>query len=221
MIYFHAMNSRIAILAFSLLYLIQVQLSAQEKRKNYFPVWTFRQENVNIHGISVGFFSRPEQVQTNTNGIKIELIGVGIIAAAFIPRSPVAQNDSEYTAYTADSISERINGLDLSVAGGFCDCKTNGIKVGGLFLSNRKTNGISVTTELNFAQVHNGAQISGLHNEAFFMHGIQVSVLLNKAHYARGLQLALFNKSEDLKGIQIGLWNTNSKRKLPILNWSF
>jgi len=41
------------------------------KRKNYFPIWTFHQDSINIHGISVGLWSfNSEPRFTNTNGIK-------------------------------------------------------------------------------------------------------------------------------------------------------
>lgn len=50
-----------------------------DKRKNYFPIWTYHQKNINIHGISLGIGTvRAEPRYTNTNGIKIELIGSGI-----------------------------------------------------------------------------------------------------------------------------------------------
>jgi hypothetical protein len=31
----------------------------------------------------------------------------------------------------------------------------------------------------------------------------------------------MFNKTLDLRGIQIGLWNKNGKRSLPLINWQF
>lgn len=37
----------------------------------------------------------------------------------------------------------------------------------------------------------------------------------------KGLQIGIRNKSDNMKGIQIGLWNVNGKRKLPIINWNF
>jgi hypothetical protein len=36
-----------------------------------------------------------------------------------------------------------------------------------------------------------------------------------------GLQIGIVNKSKNLRGIQIGIWNVNQKRKLPLLNWNF
>lgn len=47
------------------------------QQKNYFPIWTYHQKNVNIHGISVGAFTEQEN-NSLTNGIKIEAIGLGI-----------------------------------------------------------------------------------------------------------------------------------------------
>ena len=37
----------------------------------------------------------------------------------------------------------------------------------------------------------------------------------------RGLQIGVVNKSKNLRGIQIGIWNVNQKRRLPLINWNF
>jgi hypothetical protein len=36
----------------------------------------------------------------------------------------------------------------------------------------------------------------------------------------RGLQIGIFNASKHTKGVQLGIWNKNEKRKLPIINWN-
>jgi hypothetical protein len=89
---------------------------------NRFPVWTYHEKNVNIHGISVGLASTIiSERNTNTNGIKLELIGLGVFSP-LIPGFPNFENGS----------SERINGLSLSASGTVCDCLTNGLSVGAI-----------------------------------------------------------------------------------------
>lgn len=204
------------------------------KRKNYFPIWTFHQDSINIHGLSIGLLSfKSEPRHTNTNGIKLELIGVGIIIP-LIPSSPIVETDSAFIELEKEPLSERINGLNLSASGSACHCLTNGLTAGFLGQIHFQVNGISTSLVMNFTQKHNGV-MTALFNYAYYMNGLQfgflnngyktkglqIGMLSNNAHEMSGLQIGLFNKSKKLKGLQIGLWNVNQKRKLPLINWNF
>jgi hypothetical protein len=173
-------------------------------KRSYFPIWTFHQNNINIYGVSVGLGSlRDIPKQTNTNGLKIEIIGAGI-GIPLISHSPIADDDSSFQHIQKNTISERINGISLSAAGTVCDCIINGVSIGLIGQIEYKVNGFSATS-FNFTQIHNGIQI-GLTNETFKMTGIQI---------------VLVNSSKRMRGIQIGLWNKNERRKLPLINWNF
>ncbi len=37
----------------------------------------------------------------------------------------------------------------------------------------------------------------------------------------KGLQIGVVNKAKRLRGIQLGIWNINERRKLPLINWNF
>jgi len=204
------------------------------KRKNYFPIWTFHQDSINIHGISVGLWSfNSEPRFTNTNGIKFELIGVGI-GMPLIPRSPIVQTDSAFIKLQQEPLSERINGLNLSSSGTVCHCLTNGLTAGFIGQINFKVNGISTSLVMNFSQKHNGI-MAALFNDAYYMNGLQVGfsnngykmkglqigIRGNHTYEMKGVQIGLINKSKKLKGLQIGLWNVNQKRTLPLINWNF
>lgn len=222
------------ILVTILLSIISINSYGQvDKRKNYFPIWTYHQKNINIHGISLGIGTvREEPRNTNTNGIKIEIIGAGIVIP-LIPQSPVAQNDSEFIKLANEPISEVINGLSISVSGTVCDCITNGINIGLIGNINFQVNGITMSLLMNFSQRHNGIQFA-LFNESYYMDGLQLALsnygaktkgiqlgAVNSGQEMAGLQIGLLNKSKKLRGIQIGLWNVNQKRKLPLINWNF
>jgi len=197
------------------------------KRKNYFPVWTFHQDSINIHGISLGLWSiNSEPRYTNTNGIKLELIGIGIIIP-LIPRSPIVETDSEFINLKQEPLSERINGLYLSTSGPVCHCITNGLTAGLIGQIHFQVNGISVTMYENFVQKHNGIMIAmfndayymnglqiGLGNNAYKTKGVQIGLIGNNAKEMKGLQIGLFNKSEKFEGIQIGLLEYKSKAKI-------
>ena len=205
-----------------------------QKKKNYFPIWTFHKDSINIHGISLGlwsFNSKPRY--TNTNGIKFELIGVGIVIP-LIPRSPIVETDSDFVKLKLVPLSERINGLNLSTSGTLCHCLTNGLTAGFIGQINFQVNGISTSLFMNFSQKHNGV-MTALFNDAYYMDGLQVgfsnngyktkgvqiAILGNNSNEIKGVQIGLINKSKRLKGIQIGLWNVNQRRKLPLINWNF
>lgn len=103
-------------------------------------------------------------------------------------------------------INARITGLSISGGGLMGEMLVRGVSING---------GMSLTT------VVCGLQISGLFSQSYLFKGLMVSGLSNVCTKGRGLQVALFNRCRDLKGVQVGLWNVNGKRKLPIINWDF
>lgn len=189
-------------------------------KKNYFPVWTFHQDSIKIHGISLGFWSLSSAPRiTNTNGLKLELIGIGLLFG-FLPRSPIVDSDSAFNKLREKSLSEKINGLNLSTSGTACDCLTNGILAGTIGQISFQVNGISATFLFNFVEKNNGIMAAVFFNEAYYMNGMQIG-FVNSGHKVTGLQIGLFNRAEKIYGIQIGIWNVNQKQKLPVLNWNF
>ena len=212
------------------------------KRKHYFPIWTYHQDNITINGISLGLYTDfMKNSQTNTNGIKLELIGTGFIMSLMVASPSFELSSSEIIStkndkYKKTDFSERINGIYLSGTGSFCNCLVNGISLGFLGQSNIQVNGFSASLMVNYAEVHNGMQSAFFTNDSFIMKGVQVAGIQNHLYIGNGLQLAfinnaviefkgiqigVFNRSSNLRGIQIGLWNVNQKRKMPIINWNF
>jgi hypothetical protein len=220
-----------------LLIIVYANTFAQEElRKTYFPAWTFQQKNIRIYGISAGLITLDEPGSARnvrSNGLRIEPLGMGILIG-FLDNDPLPQNDDQYKEEMSKPLSEKINGINLSPAGTLCDCAINGISAGLVGQFGRQVNGVSASM-INIFQLHNGLQM-GAGNIAYAMNGVQLAVfnnsatkangiqigfLTNRAERANGLQIALFNHAKQLKGVQIGLWNVNQKRKLPLVNWNF
>lgn len=178
-------------------------LAQGQKKKFYFPAWTFQQKNAAILGVSAGFFSRHDSSNTNTYGLKLEAPGFGLLVG-LIPQSPLAETDSAFREVEKRPRSEKIYGLSLSALGTVCDCNVNGISVGTVGQVQYKVNGISFSA-ISFAQVHNGLQL-GVFNYTYKMNGIQIGFI---------------NTSMRTRGIQIGFWNKNERRSLPLINWNF
>lgn len=186
------------------------------KKRNYIPAWTFQQDNINIHGISVGLFpAAKESKGTSTNGVRLELIGPGIVLP-LIRGSLLATTEKEFAELNKMPLSEKVNGLNLS-GGTFCQCKANGLTVSAIAQNYVQVNGVATSLFLNISQKHNGV-MAALVNDAFRMNGLQLG-FRNKSIEMKGVQVGLINKSGKLTGIQLGLWNVNAKRKLPIVNW--
>lgn len=191
------------------------------KRVNRFPVGTYHKKNQNINGISVGAFSfglDDDDRNVNTNGIKIEAVGLGVILP-LLPTDPIVETEEGFNSIMKTEPNERINGLSLSASGTICDCVTNGLSAGFIGQINRQVNGIAISVLANGAHKHQGFELAAV-NRNYVMNGFQLG-LSNSGSRARGLQIGILNQSENLKGIQIGLWNVNQKRKMPIINWNF
>jgi hypothetical protein len=202
------------------------------KRRDIFPIWSYHYKNVNIHGIALGIWSiQGEPRQTNTNGLKLELLGVGI-GMPLIPRSPIVESDSQLAQIDSFPLSERINGINISATGSSCECLTNGIVATTVGQFHYQVNGLSVAF-INFVQIHNGLMIGGMTNDVFRLNGVQIALgngsrkangvqigAFNNADSFNGLQIGLINTAENCKGLQIGLWNVNQHRKWPLINWS-
>ncbi len=104
----------------------------------------------------------------------------------------------------ADWYTTKINGLSLSM-GGLLRCS--------------KINGITLNGGICFAYRTRGLVVSGGYNNIHDFKGISICGLRNVSVKGRGIQIALINVCKNFKGLQVGLWNVNSKRKLPLINW--
>lgn len=200
------MKKSITLIFILFLNITNSSLGQVKPRKSHFPIWTFHQDSIDINGLSVGILTYNDKPMfTNTNGIKFELIGMGILFP-LIPRSPIVENDSSFLKLKLEPFSERINGLNLSTTGTGCHCLTNGLNAGFIGQINYQVNGISVSFLGILNQKHNGVMAS-LFNEAYYINGLQIG-LSNFGSRAKGLQIGLLgNESKEIKGLQIGLSN--------------
>jgi hypothetical protein len=100
----------------------------------------------------------------------------------------------------------RISGFSASIGGLMTLDKLEGVFLNG---------GICVATQSK------GLVVTGTQNLVDDFRGVIIAGIRNRSYRGTGLQLGLFNICKHLKGVQIGLWNVNSKRRLPFINWSF
>jgi len=216
------------------MFLISHSLFSQNNTR--FPVWTFHDDSTKINGLSVGFNSTFKIDHVVVNGINFELLGFGFFGPLF-PQSPIKQIDYDSKEkYVSDTVSLRLNGINLSPSGSICDCNMNGLNINGMSSKFNVTNGLNIAAYANFSNVLNGCQFAFIGNDVVFFNGIQCAFLtnssqvksngvqisaINSSNKIKGVQLGVVNIAEHLKGIQIGLWNKNQKRSLPFINWCF
>jgi len=109
-----------------------------------------------------------------------------------------------------------------TVAKGYERTNMNGVSLsfGGL-VGDNYIKGLSVNVGVCTAIESKGIVITGSQNIIDDFTGVSMCFLRNRSIKGTGLQIGLLNVCKHLKGVQIGLWNVNSKRRLPFFNWSF
>ena len=172
-------------------------------------VW-FSPTNANeVKGVNIGIQtmnarSGPLQIDGINLNADILSLFLGIMALPQVPFNNSLVNMPD-TADTS-TIVNKIRGLSLSAGGLAGGNEANGVSInGGIFLA-VEAKGIVLTGSQNIIDDFRGAVLS---------------ILRNRSIGGRGIQVGLLNVCKHLKGIQIGLWNVNAKRKLPFINWSF
>lgn len=123
----------------------------------------------------------------------------------------------------------KLNGLNISTGCFFTTTSMNGLNIS---LANKFQvfNGISVAPLGTISDIQTGMSIGlinannnlnglvlGVYNQSYKLNGLQIG-MLNKVDSNQGLQIGFINHSRS-KGFQLGVWNKNKKRSLPILNW--
>jgi hypothetical protein len=158
-----------------------------------------------INGLAAGFMAAPSNVKDSLkiNGLCVEVLPLGFFVFMF---GSLITSDSILFSKQPEPILVKINGFNISLGGSVGDTEINGVYMGG------------VSTIVNTLR---GVAITGVHSISHEMKGVCISGLRNQSNKARGIQIALINYAKDFKGIQIGLWNKNQKRSLPIFNWNF
>lgn len=196
--------------------LLLVSLTTYTQNKT--PIWAFPSCGNTIHGIAVGLADIKDSCITNVNGIRLEAIGLGLGIGflGFRPSSDI--NDSIIMNQPATGT---INGINLSLFGTINPDNLNGLTIGGFAQALNDVNGVMISLAGNISTEFSGLQLSFMGNDAYSVKGVQLCFASNSTNILNGVQIALFNRSQKTKGIQIGLWNVNEKRKLPIINWCF
>lgn len=142
-----------------------------------------------------------------TNGIKISVLGDVFETSTIVNGLSISG---------LANFNFKQNGLSIVGLYNYA-YKTNGLQIGGLVAYSMRTNGIQIGMS-NQSLLHNGMQLGAYNYAKEHLSGVQFGGF-NRANHVNGIQIGVYNYAKFLKGIQIGLWNKNQSRSLPIFNW--
>ncbi|WP_294824770.1 hypothetical protein [uncultured Flavobacterium sp.] len=150
-------------------------------------------------------FDKPdENVAVRVNGLHLSTIGFD---------GRVKMNGLAVSLYSKGAGT---NGL--SVTGTYnCTAKLNGLHIAGITNFSDSSNGVLIAP-FNYAEKFNGFEI-GVVNQSFSFKGASIGFVNIADVSMTGIQIGLINISGKNKGLQLGLWNKNAKRSLPLINW--
>lgn len=166
----------------------------------------------NVNGVLLKYYDEidNEISPKKVNGLGLGLNGLGIFFPFLMLVNVGSIGNwglSEVTTAALPAKMNTINGFQLSIIN-MEPTVTNGLE-------------LSFSSNIGAPSVINGVSISPLYNIHHTSNGLVISPVANISQKCRGLQIALFNSCKDSRGIQIGFWNENEKRKLPFINWNF
>ncbi len=182
-----------------------------------------------VNGLSFGVGSYISKY-SDVNGIKFDIPGLGVFLPMGLGEDPYnpghVQSDSLILSRYLDKKSSiklyelpSTNGLYLSLTGDREEL-VNGISInpiGGLV---EVSNGLNINGIMGFNTISNGLTISLFILSTGTLNGVSISLYSNSTVELNGVQIGLFNTSFKTSGLQIGLWNKNEMRTLPIVNWN-
>jgi len=227
------------IVIIAMLLLTTFSSSAQQKVRG--PIWISDDANTDVIGLSIaaypkGLFQGGNTPMSRTFGVKLEVFPLSPLYVLFVDQSHL-KSDSEQTFQNIlkEEINEKVYGLNFET-GSFSETDIYGISISGVFHYSRKSNGINIAGVYNTIELSNGLMMGVIGNEVYSGNGMMISGVVNYAQQfngmqislsnhinnrGAGLQIGLFNRAKNFRGIQLGLWNKNDKRSLPIINWQF
>lgn len=155
--------------------------------------------------LAFGFIAFPGNVNETlkVKGVCIEILSLGVFAPIF---GSFLAKDAHFFASKPEPTDVWIYGFNISPGGAVDNRAVKGFYMGA---------GATMVNKLS------GFSFSGIHTRIYEGNGVIVSGLRNQVKKGRGLQIALFNSSQDFKGVQVGLWNKIGKRSFPLINWNF
>ena len=161
----------------------------------------------NVNGILFKYYDQEDDFKPKkVNGLGMGFNFLGVFVPPLMLFNLRLPGNDDYIIVPREKMNT-INGLQLSLIN-MEPTVTNGLE-------------INVSSNINTYAVTNGVAVSPFFNLHHEIKGLSIAPLANIGQKCRGIQIGLYNQCKDFRGIQIGGWNENGKRKLPLINWNF
>ncbi|MFC0427291.1 LA_2272 family surface repeat-containing protein [Chryseobacterium scophthalmum] len=189
----------------------QDSLSHKNEKAKVFGVSPSKKTK-NVNGVLLKYYDeidneiKPKKV----NGLGLGFNGLGVFFPVLLLVNIGSIDSWEINNSDFEDLPKKMNTI-------------NGMQLSIINMEPTVTNGfeLSLSSNISAPSVINGVSVSPLYNFHHTTNGVTVSTFANVSKKCRGLQVALINVCKDSKGLQIGFWNENEKRKLPLINWNF
>jgi len=169
-------------------------------------------ETKNVNGMLLKYYDEIDQeIQPKkVNGVGLGFNGLGIFFPVLLLVNITTIDNWGINDIGSDPLPDNMNEI-------------NGMQLSIINMEPTVTNGLelSLSSNIGAPSVTNGLAVSPLYNFHHTTQGVAISTIANVSQKCRGVQVALINVCKDSRGIQIGFWNENEKRKMPLINWNF
>ena len=106
------------------------------------------------------------------------------------------------------NVSDAVKGMQVAGIGNVSD-KVTGIHIGGLGNVSDDVRGMQIAGIGNVSSKVIGMQIGGLGNVSDAVRGMQIAGIGNVSDKVNGMQIAILNRTNTLRGVQIGIVSVN------------
>ena len=236
------------LLFFSIKGFSQDSLQVAKLRSQLFSLSPISKKVDNVNGLTfgIGHIDNKKIVSQTINGMNLEVnpapIAGALVGFMMIMHTPefikahkrdksIAVDDEKFMKINGWTTTPnlKLNGINLSTGCFFTTTSMNGLNIS---LGNKfnNFNGVSLAPLGTLAGKQNGLSVGiingnnqlsgaafGIYNQSQDLNGLHFGII-NRAKRNDGLQVGVYNKSFS-KGFQLGIWNVNSKRSLPLINW--
>lgn len=180
--------------------------------KPKFIAFSPSKETKNVNGMLIKYYDEIDQEihPKKVNGLGLGFNGLGIFFPVLFLVNITSIDNWGINDIGSEPLPDKmntINGMQLSIVN-MEPTVTNGLE-------------LSLSSNISAPSVTNGVAVSPLYNFHHTTKGVAVSTFANVSQKCRGIQVALINVCKDSRGLQIGFWNENEKRKMPLINWNF
>ncbi len=176
--------------------------------------WYYPSRATHVYGLNIDIWFKEGLWYQNTyptiNGLDINLNPIGILAPIIVLLGSL---DSAFNSAPSLEMTDTINFSKFK--------QINGIQIALLNMDATVINGLNINAFASRETATRGVTLSLLSNKEYFTNGLTLALFGNHNTKCKGMQIGLSNSCRQLKGFQLGLWNRNQKRSLPLINWCF